>query len=331
MKAIIPVAGAGKRLRPHTYTQPKPLIPVAGKPIVALIIDQLLDAGIDDFVFIIGHLGEKIQDYVTSHYSHLKTQFIYQQDRLGLGHAIWSAREAIKDTEDVLIFLGDSIIEGDIQSMVEAKDSTLMIKKVSDPTAFGVVELDDEGWITKMVEKPTIPKSNLAVVGVYKICGVSQLIEALQFNIDNDIRTHDEYQLTDGLVRSMDMGMAYRTIKAENWFDCGRKQVLLETNKTLLDKEGYPSTDLPAFFNSIIIQPVSIGKHCDIQNAVIGPHVTISDNVIIHGAIVRNSIIGNYAKIEDIVLHDSIIGNDAAVKGAFQSLNLGDNTEIDLG
>ncbi len=331
MKAIIPVAGAGTRLRPHTYTQPKPLIPVAGKPIIALIIDQLIAVGVDEFVFIIGYLGEKIRNFVEETYPDLDTAFVNQVERKGLGHAIWTARSIFDKESEIIIVLGDSIIDGDFEALMKRDQSVLMIKKVAEPRSFGVVEMDDNGRILRMVEKPKIPKSNMAVVGVYKIKEVTQLLDALQYNIDNDIRTHGEYQLTDGLMRIISQGAHIGTMKVDNWFDCGQKEVLLRTNKTLLDKDGYPSTDLPAYFNSIIIHPVSIGNHCDIQNAVIGPHVTISDHAVIQNSIIKNSIIGKYAKIEDIVMDDSIIGNDASVKGAHQSLNLGDNTEIDLG
>lgn len=331
MKAIIPVAGAGKRLRPHTYTQPKPLIPVAGKPIIALIIDQMLAVGVDEFVFIIGYLGEKIQSFVEETYPELDTTFIIQVERKGLGHAIWTARDAFREESEIIIMLGDSIVDGDFQKLMDADQSTLMIKKVAEPGSFGVVEMNADGRIIRMVEKPKIPKSNKAVVGVYKIKEVKALLDAIQYNIDNDITTHGEYQLTDGLMRMIELGAHIGTMKVDNWFDCGKKEVLLKTNKTLLDKDGYPTTDLPAYFNSIIIHPVSIGKNCDIQNAVIGPHVTISDHAVIHNSIIKNSIIGRYAKIDDIVMDDSIIGNDASVKGAHQSLNLGDNTEIDLG
>lgn len=330
MKAVIPVAGAGTRLRPHTYTQPKPLIPVAGKPIISLIIDQLRAVGVDDFVFIIGHLGEKIQDYLQTTYPDMKMSFVLQNERKGLGHAIWTAREDLRDTEEIIIVLGDSIIDGDFKALLENPHSVIMIKKVSTPGVFGVVEVNDKGVITNIVEKPKIPKSNLAVVGVYKIKEVNQLLDALQYNIDNDVTTLGEYQLTDGIMQIIDQGVRIGTMKVDNWFDCGQKEVLLKTNQTLLDKKGYPTDDLPAYFNSIIIHPVSIGKNCDIQNAVIGPHVTISDNVVIFSAIIKNSIIGNYARIEDIVLDDSIVGNDASVKGFHQSLNIGDNTEIDF-
>ena len=331
MKAVIPVAGAGTRLRPHTYTQPKPLIPVAGKPIISLIIDQLIEVGVDEFVFIIGYLGEKIQGFIEETYPDLNTTFVTQVERKGLGHAVWTARATFEKEPEIIIVLGDSIIDGDFDALMKKEQSTLMIKKVAEPRSFGVVEMNPDGLIVRMVEKPKIPKSNMAVVGVYKIKEVTELLAALQYNIDNDIRTHGEYQLTDGLMRIISQGAQIGTMKVDNWFDCGQKEVLLKTNKTLLDKDGYPSTDLPAYFNSIIIHPVSIGNHCDIQNAVIGPHVTISDHAVIQNSIIKNSIIGRYAKIEDIVMDDSIIGNDASVKGAHQSLNLGDNTEIDLG
>ncbi|MBT8218434.1 MAG: NTP transferase domain-containing protein [Bacteroidia bacterium] len=330
MKAVIPVAGAGTRLRPHTYTQPKTLIPVAGKPIIGIIIDQLKAVGVDDFVFIIGHLGEKIRDYITNSYPDLNCEFVHQYERLGIGHAIWSAREELKDADEIMIILGDSIIDGDFKALLEDPHSMIMIKKVSTPGTFGVVETDDQGIITNIVEKPKIPKSNLAVVGVYKIKEVEKLINAIQYNIDHELKTLDEYQLTDAIMAIINDGVRIGTMRVDNWFDCGKKEILLNTNRMLLEKATYPTDDFPAYFNSIIIHPVSIGTNCDIQNSVIGPHVTISDNVVIHSAIIKNSIIGDYAKIEDIVLDDSIVGNDAAVKGFNQSLNIGDNTEIDF-
>ena len=330
MKAVIPVAGAGTNLRPLTYTQPKPLIPVAGKPIISFIIDQLQQVGVDDFVFIIGYLGEKIRLFVEESYPKLKKTFVYQEERNGLGHAIWTARDAVKTADEIFIVLGDTIFDLDLQKMIDEPTSCLGVHQVIDPRNFGVVEYCDDDYVCKVIEKPRIPKSNMAMVGLYKIKEVQALMDAIEYNIENDIRTRNEFQLTDGLMRMIENDVKFKTISVNNWFDCGKKDILLETNAMLLDKHGYASANLPLYDNTIIIHPVNIGKDCDLRNSIIGPHVTIGDNVKVNYSIIKNSIIGNYAAIDEVILTKSIVGNDAAIKGLSQSLNIGDNTEIDF-
>ena len=330
MKAIIPVAGAGTRLRPLTYTQPKSLIPVAGKPIIALIIDQLKSVGVKEFIFVIGYLGEKIKLYVERTYPDIQKEFVIQDSRQGLGHAIWMAKDNIKDADEIIIFLGDTILDLNLKAFMDAPNSCLAVKRVEDPRNFGVIELGDDGYVIKVVEKPKIPKSNLAIVGLYKIKEVSALLNAMDELIARDKRTYGEYQLTDAIMTLIGNGVKFSSMRVDNWFDCGKKEILLETNAQLLDKEGYASDSLPSFDNTIIIHPVSIGKGCAIKNSIIGPHVTIGDNVKINYSIVKDSIIGNYALIEEVILTQSIVGNDAAIKGLSQSLNIGDNTEIDF-
>jgi glucose-1-phosphate thymidylyltransferase len=331
MKVIIPVAGAGTRLRPLTYTQPKPLIPVGGKPIISYIIDQLVEEGVNEFVFVIGYLGEKIKNYVEQTYPNIHKEFVWQEKRLGSAHAIWVARDRIRDSKEVVIFFGDIILDFDLRAILDTPHSVLAVKKVKDPRQFGVVEFDDEGRVKKVIEKPKIPKSDMAMVGFYKIKEVDKLISALDFNINNDIRTKGEFPLTDALMRMIEEGVEFKTFTVDNWFNCGKKEVLLETNAMLLDKEGVIGTeDYPTFENTIIIHPVRIGENCEISNAIIGPHVTIGNNVKIHRSIISDSIIGNYAAIKEIILQKSVVGNDAAITGLRQSLNIGDNTEIDF-
>lgn len=330
MKAIIPVAGAGTRLRPLTYTQPKPLIPVAGKPIIAFIVDQLVEVGIRDFVFIIGYLGEKIKLYLEQAYPDLRKEFVQQNEREGSAHAIWVARKAIKGADEIIIVFGDTILDVDMKRVLAEPLSCLAVKKVGDPREFGVVEFDADGAVSRVVEKPTIPKSNMAMVGLYKIKEVPEFLEAVDHNVKNKIRTHGEYQLTDALMRMINKGIKFSALKVNNWFDCGKKEILLRTNAILLDREGYASANLPNYDNSIIIHPVSIGANCNISNSIIGPHVTIGDNVNIVFSIVKESIIGNYSALEEVLLQQSVVGSDAAIKGGSRSLNIGDNTEIDL-
>ncbi|MDX1941251.1 MAG: sugar phosphate nucleotidyltransferase [Saprospiraceae bacterium] len=330
MKAIIPVAGAGTRLRPLTYTQPKPLIPVAGKPIISFIIDQLMEVGVHEFVFIIGYLGEKIRDYVEQAYPNLQKEFVTQEERLGSAHAIWIARDAWKGADEVIIFFGDIIVDVDFQKVIAFPGSCLGVKKVPDPRQFGVVEYNEDGTVCKVVEKPKIPKSDMAMVGFYKIKEVNLLCEALDFNIKNQIRTEEEYPLTDALMRMIEKGVQFRTITVDNWFNCGKREVLLQTNAILLDREGYAPTDLAEFDSAIIIHPVRIGTDCEIVNSIIGPHVTIGNHAKITNAIVKDSIIGNYASLREVILHHSVVGNDTAITGMKHSLNIGDNTEIDF-
>ena len=330
MKAIIPVAGAGTRLRPLTYTQPKPLIPVAGKPIISFIIDQLLESGVEEFVFIIGYLGEKIKLYVEEQYPNLKMAFVSQKEREGSGHAIWTARKVLKDVEEAIIVFGDSIIEIDLEKFLATEHSCLAIQKVEEPRDFGIVEFDDDGNVVKLVEKPKIPKSNMAMVGLYKVKKFPLLLKSLSHIIKNNRRTGAEFPLTDGLMRMIDKGVPFETMGVNNWYDCGKISILLETNATLLDKKGYASANLPLYDNTIVINPVSIGKDCVIENSIIGPHVTIGENTTINYSIVKNSIIGNYAAIKEVVLQNSVVGNDAGITGLRQSLNIGDNTEIDF-
>lgn len=330
MKAIIPVAGAGTKLRPLTYTQPKPLIPVAGKPIISFIIDQLLEVGVHEFVFIIGYLGEKIKDFVETAYPELECTFIQQEERLGSAHAIWVARDAFRDSEEVIIFFGDTILDVSLRDVLDMPFSAIGVQRVQNPSEYGVVELDEQEFVKSLEENPRIPRSNLAMVGLYKIKEVPLLIDALEYNITNNIRTGGEFPLTDALMRMVERGVRFKVFRVNNWFDCGKKEILLETNAILLDREGYASDDLPPYENSIIIHPVSIGEGCEIINSIVGPHVTIGAHARIESAIITNSIIGNYASIQEAVLHASVIGNDTAIKGLRQSLNIGDNTEIDF-
>lgn len=330
MKAIIPVAGAGTQLRPITYTQPKPLIPVAGKPIISFIIEKLQQIGVDDFVFVIGYLGDKIRDYIDETYPELKKNYVQQEERLGTGHAVWTARHLIKDAKELIIFLGDTIVEMNFEKLIKTPVSCLVVSKVSEPREFGIVELDNEKRIKRLVEKPRIPHSNLAMVGLYKILEVEALLEALTYNIQHGISSEGEYSLTDAFQRMLEKGIPFATLNVKNWFDCGKMRSLLATNAILLDQEGYASMDLPAFENTILIHPVSIGRNCEIVNSIIGPHVTIGNNVRITNSIVEESIIGHYTSLQQIVLKNSVIGNDSSVTGFKHSLNIGDNTEIDF-
>ena len=330
MKAIIPVAGAGTKLRPHSYSQPKALIPLAGKTVLSIIIDQLREAGINEFIFIVGYLGEKIEDHVKNKYPDLQAHYVHQTDRQGVGHAIRLTRNIVNNDE-VFVVLGDTICEYDVKEVMNNPNSMIGVRKVDDPRDFGVAEIEEDGFISHVVEKPQIPKSNMALVGVYKIKESEQLFQCLESNIRQGLRSYGEYNLTDALDCMIKAGVKFNSFKVENWFDCGRKETLLESNATLLKKFVQDNPVKYEFENTVIVQPVSIGVGCNIKNSIIGPNVAIGDNTVIDYSIVKNSIIGSFSNLFDIVLETSVIGSDTNLRGETRSLNIGDNTSIDLG
>ncbi len=330
MKAIIPVAGAGTKLRPHSYTQPKALIPLAGKTVLSIIIDQLQEAGIREFIFIVGYLGDKIQDYVKGRYPDLVAHYVHQVDRQGVGHAIELAR-AIVNQDEVFVVLGDTICEYDIREVVKSEYSMIGVRKVDDPRDFGVAEINEEGFIDHVVEKPQIPKSNMALVGLYMIKESEQMFQCLENNIRQGLRSHGEYSLTDALDCMINLGAKFKSFKVENWFDCGKKETMLESNSILLKKFGSSPNEERNFENTVIVQPVSIGAGCNVRNSIIGPNVSIGENTTVDSSIIKNSIIGSFSNLFDIVLESSIIGSDTDLKGETRTLNIGDNTSIDLG
>lgn len=329
MKAIIPVAGAGTKLRPHSYTQPKALIPLAGKTVLSIIVDQLKEAGINEFIFIVGYLGEKIEDYVEARYPDIKAHYVHQTDRQGVGHAVELTKDIVGGDE-VFVVLGDTICEYDVKEVISNPDSMIGIRKVDDPRDFGVAEINEDGIIEHVVEKPQIPKSNMAMVGIYKIRESNQLFDCLESNISKGVRSYGEYNLTDALDCMIRSGVKFRPFRVENWFDCGRKETLLESNALLLKKFATPA-DAGQYENTVIVPPVSIGAGCVIRNSIIGPNVAIGENTTVDYSIIKDSIIGAYSNLFDIVLADSVIGSDTNLRGESRSLNIGDNTSIDLG
>ncbi len=330
MKAIIPVAGIGSRLRPHTHTQPKSLIPIAGNTILGHIIERLQAGGIQDFVFIIGYLGDKIEAYVTREYPEIGAQYIIQEPREGLGHALYLARATYEQESDVLIILGDTIVDVDMEKLLNYPGSILGVKKVDTPSLFGVTELGQDDFVTKVVEKPKIPKSNVALVGLYKIHNPANLVRALEYLIRENIKTLGEYHLSDALMHMIKNGEKMATLPVDGWFDCGRKETLLQANAILLNQAPFQNTTNLQFPDTIIIPPVSIGENCKISNSIIGPNVAIGDYTIVQNTILHDSIIGSYSELRNAVMHDSIVGSDASLLGLSHSFNIGDNTEINF-
>lgn len=332
MKAIIPVAGIGTRLRPHTYTAPKVLLPVAGKPILGHILDELVALGLTEVTFIIGYKGEMIRDFVLDNYD-LTANFVEQPEMLGLGHAISLAKPFHYSDEPVLIILGDTIFSADLKAVFDKGETALGVRKVEDGRRFGIVELDQRGQVFRLVEKPEVPPSNLAIVGIYYMTRPRVLFDALDAMIAEGRTTKGEFQLTDALQKMLEQGEPMRVFMVEGWFDCGKAETMLETNRELLDTkqdfEDYARlTD--RFPGSVVRMPAAIAEGVALENCIIGPYVSVSAGTTMRNCIVSNSIVGANAMVCNIVLEDSIISDNAKVAGNHYRLNVGDSSEISL-
>ncbi len=324
MKAIIPVAGVGSRLRPHTHTLPKVLLNVAGKPIIGHIVDKLIEEGIRDAVVIIGYLGDMIQEYLTENYD-INFTFVEQEERKGLAHAIWMCKEHVDMQEDLFIILGDTIFEVDLKDVVNGSQSSLGVKTVEDPRRFGVA-VQENHVVTRLVEKPDQPVSNLALVGLYCIKNSQLLYDCLDYEIEHDIRTKGEFQLTDALQMMIEHGEKFTTFPVEGWYDCGKPETLLETNEILLKTKA----NVHKCKNCVIHPPVYIAEDAVIENSIIGPFATIGRKAEIKDAIVKHSIVGRQAKVSGLLLHNSIVGTNAVLNGSFRTINIGDSSEVDF-
>jgi len=280
---------------------------------------------------VVGYLGEKIKDHVDSKYPGIKANYAVQADRLGVGHAIWTTKEFVKPGEEILIVLGDTIVKTDLSEVIKSGKSTLGVRKVDDPRDFGVVEFDGKGKITGLVEKPKFPKSNMALVGVYKIKETKLLFECLAQLVEKrGVKEGEEIHLTDAIMMMLKAGVEFDSFRVDNWYDCGKMDILLETNAKLLKGTEFHPADSETLNNSVLIQPVNIAKGARLTGSVVGPNVTIGENATINFSIISNSIIGDFANLNYVRLSDSIIGSDTSVTGFKQSLNIGDNTEIDF-
>ena len=324
MKAIIPVAGVGTRLRPHTFSQPKVLLNVAGKPIIGHIMDKLIASGIDEAIVIVGYLGDMIESYLIEHYD-IRFRFVNQEERLGLAHAIWMCNEHVHNNEPVFIILGDTIFDVELSEVLNSSTSTLGVREVEDPRRFGIA-ITSNGNIVKLVEKPNEPVGNLAIVGLYYIRNSETLLSCIDTLIRKDIKTKGEYQLTDALQMMLEKGEPLTTFPVNNWYDCGKPETLLSTNEILLKNHSSGSS----FPGCIINEPVFVAKSAKINNAIIGPNTTIGENAVIEDSIIKNSIIGNDSKVQHVSLNNSIIGNNADLSGDPHEANIGDFSEIRL-
>jgi len=324
MKVIIPVAGIGSRLRPLTHTAPKVLLNVAGKPILGHVLDGLKGLELDEVIFVIGFMGEKIIDYVRKNYR-FKSSFVRQKELKGLGYAIYLGTRGVKKSEPVLIILGDTVFEMDLKKVIKENHDALGIKEVDDPKRFGIVELKN-GYASRLIEKPERPTSKKALVGVYYVRSGDLLKKALWELMNEGMRTQGEYQLTDALQLMIDKGVKFQTFDVEGWYDCGKPETLLETNRHLLSRIKR-SKDVTG---SLVIPPVYLPKNCLIEKSVIGPYVSVGECAVIRNSFIKNSILGDKSEVSYCLLDSSLVGNNSRVLGKFQKLYVGDSSEVGL-
>ncbi len=324
MRAVIPAAGIGKRLRPHTLNVPKVMINLAGKRLIGHVLDAVENAGVSSVSVIIGYKGEQVEEYVNRYYSHLRLDYPYQSERKGLGHAVLQGLED-KD-EGVLILLGDTVFDVDFKGFVNSGENAIAVVKVEDPRRFGVAEIDKDDTVTNLVEKPENPRSDLALAGMYYFNDQRVLKAAIEKLIADDIKTRGEYQLTDALQLMIENGEKIRAIEINGWYDCGTKESVLDSHRFLLNH--HLSTEHSN--GSIIHPPVFIHAEAIIKDSVIGPNVTIDKRAKVTGAIISETIVGKGSVIKNMILSDSLIGDHAQVEGETRAINVGDYSEFKL-
>jgi len=335
MKAIIPAAGQGTRLYPHTHTKPKAMVRLAGKPILGHILSNLAETRIEEVVIVVGGaMKAQITEYARAAFGdRFEFSFVEEPSPEGLGHAVYYAESAV-DGDPVLIALGDMLFESGYRQFLTAyddlddPDGAIGIKRVDEPRHYGVVEVED-GRIVDMVEKPDDPPSDLAISGVYVVEDTPALFDVLGEMIANGERgAGDEFQLTDALRRLVDGGQALYTFDVEEWYDCGRPETLLAANRVLLSRL---ETDAPGdLAGSVVVPPVDVGDDVEVSGSVVGPHVSVDDGAEITNSIVRDSILGVDTTVTDANISGSIVGDNATVDGEPTRLNLGDNSSVDL-
>lgn len=321
--AVIPAAGAGTRLKPHTDTTPKPLLAVAGKPILAHILERVAAARPDRIVLVVGpgaH-GERLRAYAAARRD-LPITCVVQESPHGLGHSVLQARHEV-GTAPVLIVLGDTIVEAPLDRLA-AEGSWIGVKEVDDPRRFGVATVRD-GRITALVEKPEHPETNWAVVGLYAIRNSGLLFESLESLESAGTRTRGEIQLTDALQRMIERGEELRPFPVKGWYDCGNTEALLDANRALLDAHAEPASREGV----IVVPPVALDASADVRDSEIGPHASIGPGAIVRRSVIRHSIVNEGATVEDALLDHEVIGEKQVVRGTHQRPNVGDSSEVE--
>lgn len=332
MKIVVPMAGIGKRMRPHTLTIPKPLLPIAGKPIVQRLVEDIAkvcDEPIEEIGFVIGDFGSEVEESLKKVAADLGAvgKIYHQEEALGTAHAIMCAKD-ILDGKTIVAF-ADTLFKADFK-LDDSKDGIIWVQKIDDPSAFGVVQLNDEGDIIDFVEKPEEFVSDLAIIGIYYFKDGAYLRENLQYLLDNEIMDKGEYQITDALERMKQAGTRFAPGEVIEWLDCGNKNATVFTNQRVLEfikDEGIVASSA-SIENSTIIPPCYIGENASIKNSVLGPHVSVGDGTEINNSVIKNTIIQTETNINGLVAENSMIGNHTSIEISARDLSIGDYNHI---
>lgn len=334
MKIIVPMAGRGTRMRPHTLTVPKPLIPIAGKTIVDRLVNdiaEMVEESIDEVAFIVGEFGDEVEADLKKIAEDIgaKASIFYQKEKLGTAHAILCAEQALEGP--VVVAFADTLFESDMK-LDTKEDGIIWVKKIEDPSQFGVVETDPNGTIVNFVEKPTSFVSDLAIIGVYYFKDGDFLKNELQYLIDNQILDKGEYQLTDAMDNMRKKGAKLKVGAVKAWMDCGNKDATVDTNKEILRlKKGAASVgEGLEQNNSIIIPPCYIGKNVSLNSSIVGPYVSIGEGSVVDNAIIKKSILLNKTEVRNANINNSMLGNNVHYSGQVFDLNIGDFTKVKI-
>jgi glucose-1-phosphate thymidylyltransferase len=330
IKIVIPMAGFGTRLRPLTWSKPKPLVSLAGKTVLDYLIDMFAtvpNVNQAEFVFILGPtMGDQIQDYTAQHYPDLQVNYPIQPEMKGQSDAFWQAREFLSGP--MLMAFSDTLIENDFSFLAdETADAVAWVKPVSDPRRFGVAEVDENGWVTKLVEKPRDVHNNLVVVGCYYFSKAEELLSAIEEQKQQGISLKGEYYLADAINIMLGRGLKMRVETVETWLDAGTSSAILETNRFMMDHGRENSRKWADHPDSLIIPPVNIHPDAQIADSVLGPHVSIGKGAQVKRSIIKDSIIGSGTTISDSRLETSLIGHNTTITGLSGSFNIGDDCQ----
>jgi glucose-1-phosphate thymidylyltransferase len=332
MNIIIPMAGRGTRLRPHTLVTPKPLVPIAGKPIVEWLVEDIIALcaeKVENIGFIIGDFGTEVEQNLLEVAEHLgaKGHIYHQKQALGTAHAILCAEDILQGK--VVVAFADTLFKCEEKINTDA-DGIIFVQKVDDPRAYGVVKMDNNNKITDFVEKPQEFVSDLAIIGIYYFKDGDNLKNELQYLIDNNITEKGEYQLTNAMENMKNKSLAFYPGKVEEWLDCGNKDATVYTNQRILEiKKHKIATPIQLNnVNSLVIEPCFIGKNVTLEHSIIGPHVSIGANCIIKNSNIENSMIQNSTKINNKIIQNAMIGSSVEINGNVENLSVGDYTTI---
>ena len=332
LKIVIPMAGLGTRLRPHTWSKPKQLVSVAGKPVLDHVLDTLAtlpDPDNIELINIVGYLGDQIQDHMQSRYPQIKSHFVTQDDPRGQSHAIYLARRYLSGP--MMVVFADTLLDVNLLVLAsEAAEAVVWVKQVPDSRRFGVAVTDEEGWVTRLIEKPDDMSNNLAVVGFYYFSNAEVLVAAIQEQMRRKLELNGEFFLADAVNIMLERGLKMRTEKVDTWLDAGTPEALLETNRYLLAKGNNNSEEAAKRENCVIIPPVFIHPTAGTENSIIGPDVSIGAGAYVRSSILRNSILEDEAQATDVILESSLLGRRAHIQRRAGMVNAGDHTVITL-